>query len=59
LIADAPLEHVRLLDCAAIKRQLGGAADLPALDWSQPIQFTVSFRKTPPRQRAETKSASQ
>jgi len=44
LIADARLEHVRLLDCAAIKRRQGGAANLSALDWSQSIQFTVSFR---------------
>jgi len=43
-MADARLEHARLLDCAAIKRRQGGAANLPALDSPQPIQFTVSFR---------------
>jgi hypothetical protein len=38
------LEQVRLLDCVAIKRRQGGVANLPALDWSQLIQFIVSFR---------------
>jgi hypothetical protein len=37
----------------------GGAANLPALDSSPPLQFIVSFRQTMPMQSDETKFASQ